>query len=70
MSYVSQGKYLAELKHKTLTTESNKQSLIKMDKDLKEISSIVKELKNDIHEILLYVKRKEERDLNKWITWG
>lgn len=70
MSYVSQAKYLAELKHKTLTTETNRQSLIKIDKDVKEMQKNIKEIQNDIKEILQYVKRKEERDLNKWITWG
>jgi len=70
MSYVSQGQYLAELKHKTLTTETNRQSLIKLDKDVKELSNMVKELKKDVKEVLEFVKRKEERDLNKWITWG
>tara|TARA_R110001592_G_scaffold230862_2_gene487881 strand:+ start:611 stop:823 length:213 start_codon:yes stop_codon:yes gene_type:complete len=69
MSYVSQGLYLQELKNKKIATETNRQSLIKLDKDVKEIAIIVKELKNDVKEILEYVKRKEERDLNKWMIW-
>jgi len=70
MSYISQGQYLQQLKSKTITTESNRQSLIKLDHDVKDLSLMVKELKKDIKEILEYVKRKEERDLNKWITWS
>ena len=40
MSYVSQGLYLQELKNKKIATETNRQSLIKLDKDVKEIAIV------------------------------
>lgn len=84
MSYVSQGQYLEQLKRdrivehrkredekiRLLAVQQNKEHIRSILKDINTIKSDFDEIKLMVQEIKELVKRKEERDMNKWLTWG
>tara|TARA_R100001460_G_scaffold107196_1_gene155520 strand:+ start:457 stop:711 length:255 start_codon:yes stop_codon:yes gene_type:complete len=84
MSYVSQGQYLEQLKRdriiehrkredekiRLLAVQQNKEHIRCILKDINTIKSEFDEIKIMVKEIKELVKRKEERDMNKWLTWG
>lgn len=84
MSYESQGQYLARLKRervkdhiqredekiRLLAVQQNKEHIRFILKDIQTIKNDFDEIKDMIKDIKELVKRKEERDMNKWLTWG
>tara|TARA_B100001094_G_C18196316_1_gene811476 strand:+ start:3472 stop:3696 length:225 start_codon:yes stop_codon:yes gene_type:complete len=57
-------------KIKTNLAVSNNSLLKEVDEKLDNMVTEMKDLKNDIKDILELVKKKEERDMNKWLTWA
>ena len=53
-------------KIKVLNVAENKKKIDEINKMTKDLVKDVKEIKHEIKEILELVKKKEERDMNKW----
>lgn len=57
---------MGDEKIKVLNVAENKKRIDEINKMTKDLVKDVKELRNDVKEILELVKKKEERDMNKW----
>jgi DNA-binding ferritin-like protein len=59
-----------EAKEKQRKINDNNKMLKDIDQSIKEICKDMSELKKEVREVLELVRKKEERDMNKWLTWG
>lgn len=57
-------------KLKVLNVAENKKKIEEIKITIDDLVKDFKEIRADVKEILELVKRKEERDMNKWLTWG
>jgi len=57
---------IGDEKIKTKLAVSNNELIKECDNMLKDIVKDVQDIKNEIKEILELVKKKEDRDMNKW----
>jgi DNA-binding ferritin-like protein len=57
---------MGDEKIKSLNVSQNRQNIEEIKSMTDDLVKDVKEIRNDIKEILELVKKKEERDLNKW----
>lgn len=57
-------------KEKQRKIHDNNRMLREIDESIKGIMIDMKTIKEEIKEVLELVRKKEERDMNKWLTWG
>jgi len=79
MTYMPSSLYLKKLKEESdarIVTPSedkikkNCDILKDINRSLDDILKDFQDFKKDIKEIQELVRKKEERDMNKWLTWG
>jgi len=61
---------MGDVREKNLKIYDNNKILKEIDLSIKEIMKDMSELKKEVREVLELVRKKEERDMNKWLTWG
>tara|TARA_R100001230_G_C5660797_1_gene165466 strand:- start:379 stop:594 length:216 start_codon:yes stop_codon:yes gene_type:complete len=63
-------KTIRDEKEKCKIVQSNFDNIKKLLEDINKLVVDMKGLKDDVREIKILVEKKEERDMNKWLTWG
>lgn len=79
MTYMPSTLYLKKLKEdndakKTIITQDKIKKNCDMLKEINESLDVIlkdfQDFKNDVIEIKELVRKKEQRDMNKWLTWS